>query len=110
MERGRSCRPYGGPGRLGAVLSWLWDIGGEVHLVRAVSGSGEEREGVESGEPLRSRRRRSFWAGMVGLAALVFVGIAAVLEMAPTAPTGPDAPPEAFSASRAMTHFDGDCG
>jgi hypothetical protein len=60
---------------------------------------------TDAGEPLRSRRRRSFWVGMVGLAALVFVGIAAVLEMAPTAPTGPDAPPEAFSATRAMTHI-----
>ncbi|MDF2744419.1 MAG: peptidase, partial [Actinomycetia bacterium] len=60
---------------------------------------------TDAGEPLRSRRRRSFWVGMVGLAALVFVGIAAVLEMAPTAPTGPDAPSEAFSATRAMTHI-----
>jgi hypothetical protein len=33
---------------LRAVLSLLWDIGSEVHLVRAMSMSGEETEGVES--------------------------------------------------------------
>ena len=33
---------------LRAVLSLLWDIGSEVHLVRAISMSGEETEGVES--------------------------------------------------------------
>ena len=31
---------------LRAVLSLLWDIGSEVHLVRAISMSGEETEGV----------------------------------------------------------------
>jgi hypothetical protein len=33
---------------LRAVLSLLWDVGSEVHLVRVMSRSGEEREGVES--------------------------------------------------------------
>ena len=33
---------------LRAVLSLLWDLGSEVHLVRAMSPSGEETEGVES--------------------------------------------------------------
>ncbi|HEY5846695.1 MAG TPA: hypothetical protein VIT42_07895 [Microlunatus sp.] len=33
---------------LRAVLSLLWDVGSEVHLVRAMSPSGEEAEGVES--------------------------------------------------------------
>ena len=33
---------------LRAVLSLLWDIGGEVHLVRAMSLSGEKTEGAES--------------------------------------------------------------
>ena len=42
---------------------------------------------------------------MAGLAALLFVGIASVLAMAPTAPAGPDAPAETFSAARAMTHI-----
>jgi acetylornithine deacetylase/succinyl-diaminopimelate desuccinylase-like protein len=60
---------------------------------------------TDAREPPSSRRPRSFWVGMAGLAALLFVGIAAVLDMAPTAPTGPDAPPEAFSAARAMTHI-----
>jgi hypothetical protein len=32
---------------LRAVLSLLWDVGSEVHLVRAMSQSGEEAEGVE---------------------------------------------------------------
>jgi Peptidase family M28 len=60
---------------------------------------------MDAREPLGSRRARSFWVGMAGLAALLFVGIAAVLDLAPTAPTGPDAPPEAFSAARAMTQI-----
>jgi Peptidase family M28 len=42
---------------------------------------------------------------MAGLAALLFVGIASVLAMAPTAPAGSDAPAEAFSAARAMTQI-----
>ena len=42
---------------------------------------------------------------MVGLAALVFVGIAAVLEMAPTAPTGPDAPRRGLQCRRAVIHI-----
>jgi Peptidase family M28 len=54
--------------------------------------------------PLR-RRPRSFWVSVAGLAALLLVGIAAVLGMAPTAPTGRDAPLEAFSAARAMTQI-----
>ena len=33
---------------LRAVLSLLWDIGSEAHLVRAMSLSGAETEGVES--------------------------------------------------------------
>jgi hypothetical protein len=33
---------------LRAVLGLLWDVGSEVHLVRAMSLSGEERRGVES--------------------------------------------------------------
>ena len=33
---------------LRAVLSLLWDVGSEVHLVRAVSLSSQETEGVES--------------------------------------------------------------
>jgi hypothetical protein len=33
---------------LRAVLSLLWDVGGEVQLVRAMSLSGEETEGVQS--------------------------------------------------------------
>ena len=33
---------------LRAVLSLLWDVGSEVQLVRAMSLSGEETEGVES--------------------------------------------------------------
>jgi hypothetical protein len=57
--------------------------------VRVRGGKRGSRVTTDAGEPLRSRRRRSFWVGMVGLAALVFVGIAAVLEMAPTAPPVP---------------------
>jgi Peptidase family M28 len=41
----------------------------------------------------------------VGLAVLLFLGIASVVEMAPTAPTGPDASAQAFSAARAMTQI-----
>ena len=33
---------------LRAVLSLLWDVGSEVHLVRAMSLAGEETEGGES--------------------------------------------------------------
>jgi hypothetical protein len=33
---------------LRAVLGLLWDVGSEVHLVQAISRSGEERGGVES--------------------------------------------------------------
>jgi hypothetical protein len=33
---------------LRAVLGLLWDVGTEVHLVQAMSLSGEERGGVES--------------------------------------------------------------
>jgi hypothetical protein len=33
---------------LRAVLSLLWDLGSEVRLVRVMSRSDEEREGVES--------------------------------------------------------------
>ena len=33
---------------LRAVLSLLWDVGSEVHLVRAMSPSSENRGGVES--------------------------------------------------------------
>jgi hypothetical protein len=33
---------------LRAALNLLWDVGSEVHLVRALSPSGKEREGVES--------------------------------------------------------------
>lgn len=33
---------------LRAVLSLLWDVGSEVHLVRVMSRCGEGREGVES--------------------------------------------------------------
>jgi hypothetical protein len=50
-------------------------------------------------------RKASFWVAMAGLAALLFVGIASVLGMAPTAPSGPDVPAEAFSAARAKTHI-----
>ena len=51
------------------------------------------------------RRPRSVWVGAAGLAALLLVGIASVLAMAPTAPAGPEAPADAFSAARAMTHI-----
>ena len=49
--------------------------------------------------------RRSPWVGIAGLVALLLIGIASVLAMAPTAPAGHDAPAEAFSATRAMTHI-----
>ena len=68
-----------------------------------MSGSGRKRESGRGAAKVAPPSL--FWAGMAGLAALLFVGLAAVLEMAPTAPTGPDAPPEAFSAARAMTHI-----
>jgi Peptidase family M28 len=55
--------------------------------------------------PAGDRRPRSFWVSSAGLAALLFIGVASVLAMAPTAPTGPDAPAEAFSAARAMTQI-----
>ena len=51
------------------------------------------------------RRPRSWRMSMAGLAALLFIGIASVLGMAPTAPTGSDAPAETFSADRALTHI-----
>jgi hypothetical protein len=50
------------------------------------------------------RRPRSSWLSLAALGALLLVGIASVLGMAPTAPAGPDASAEAFSAARAMTH------
>jgi hypothetical protein len=50
-------------------------------------------------------RKASFWVATAGLAALLLVGIASVLGMAPTAPSGPDVPPGAFSAARAKTHI-----
>jgi Peptidase family M28 len=55
----------------------------------------------------RGRRSppRSSWLSLAALGALLLVGIASVLGMAPTAPAGPDASAEAFSAARAMTHI-----
>jgi Peptidase family M28 len=50
-------------------------------------------------------RKASFWVATAGLAALLFVGIASVLGMAPTAPSGPDVSAGAFSAARAKTHI-----
>ena len=50
-------------------------------------------------------RKASFWVAAAGLAALLFIGIASVLGMAPTAPSGPDVPAGAFSAARAKTHI-----
>ncbi|HET9565262.1 MAG TPA: M28 family peptidase [Mycobacterium sp.] len=43
--------------------------------------------------------------GIAGLVALLLIGIASVLAMAPTPPAGHDAPAEAFGATRAMTHI-----
>ena len=54
---------------------------------------------------MRNSSRRSAWVGIAGLVALLLIGIASVLAMAPTAPAGHDAPAEAFSAARAMTHI-----
>ena len=54
---------------------------------------------------MRNSSRRSPWVGIAGLVALLLIGIASVLAMAPTAPAGPDAPAEAFSGARAMTHI-----
>ena len=51
------------------------------------------------------RRPRSLWVAMAGLTALLIVGIASVLGMAPAAPAGSGAPTQAFSAARAMTHI-----
>ncbi|MBD0293033.1 MAG: M28 family peptidase [Jiangellaceae bacterium] len=51
-------------------------------------------------------RRRSWWVGVAGLAALLLVAIASVLVMAPTAPAGVDAPADDFSAARAMAHIE----
>ena len=101
---------------LRAVLGLLWDVGSEVHLVRALSAR-KQRESSDDGShgaviggrlggsASADRRPRSWWVGMAGLAALLVVGIASVLAMAPTAPAGPGAPAEAFSAARAMTHI-----
>jgi hypothetical protein len=51
-------------------------------------------------------RRRSWWVGVAGLAALLVVAIASVLATAPTAPAGVEAPADDFSAARAMAHIE----
>jgi hypothetical protein len=50
-------------------------------------------------------RPSTWWAGVMGLVVLLLVGIDSVLRMAPTTPAGADAPPETFSAARAMSHI-----
>ena len=54
---------------------------------------------------MRNSSWRSPGVGIAGLVALLLIGIASVLAMAPTAPAGHDAPAEAFSGARAMTHI-----
>jgi hypothetical protein len=59
----------------------------------------------QASRPPAEQPRRTMRVGVAALAALLLVGIASVLAMAPTAPAGPDAPAEAFSAARAMTQI-----
>lgn len=49
-------------------------------------------------------RTRSLRVGTAGSAALLLVGVASVIGMAPSRPSGLDAPAGAFSATRAMAH------